>query len=111
MNYSKNISLKSVAQHVFVSDSYLSRIFKEDMNMSFVEYLTDIRIKKAIELIKTTNLPNYTIAEKIGYENINYFGRVFKKITDLTPTQYRNKYNSLDSGKKREESEQKSEDC
>lgn len=101
-NYSSNISLKSVAQHVFVSDSYLSRIFKENLNMSFVEYLTGIRIEKAIEFIKTTNLPNYAIAEKIGYENINYFGRVFKKTTGLTPTQYRSKYNSFDTGKNSE---------
>lgn len=101
-NYSTDISLKSVAQHVFVSESYLSRIFKEDMNKSFVEYLTEIRIKKAIELLKATDLPNYTIAEKIGYENINYFGRVFKKITGLTPTQYKNKYNSFEIGKKSE---------
>ncbi|NLY18745.1 MAG: response regulator [Clostridiaceae bacterium] len=101
-NYSSDISLKSVAQHVFVSDSYLSRIFKEDMNKSFVEYLTEIRIEKAIELIKTTDLPNYVIAEKIGYENINYFGRVFKKITGLTPSQYRNRYSSFNTGKKSE---------
>lgn len=92
LNYTEDISLKSAAKVANMSESYLSYLFKKETNQSFVEYLTEIRMKKAAKLLKTTAMASYEIAELIGYENINYFGRTFKKVMGVSPTQYREEY-------------------
>lgn len=89
MNYADNLSLNDAAGIINMSPSYLSSLFKRETGKSFIEYLTEIRLEKAAELLSKTDLPSYLIAEKVGYENINYFGRAFKKEKGVSPSQYR----------------------
>lgn len=88
-HYADNLSLNGAAAIAGMSPSYLSSIFKRETGRSFVEFLTAIRMEKAAELLCRTDLPSYLIAEKVGYDNINYFGRAFKKEKGVSPSQYR----------------------
>lgn len=89
-NYARDISREDVADAVFVSPSYLSRLFKSLTGMSFMDYLTQVRMNKAIELINTHAKIN-DIAEKIGYRSRNTFLVNFRQFTSYTPTEYRKK--------------------
>ncbi|AEJ18205.1 response regulator transcription factor [Gracilinema caldarium] len=87
-HYSEPIQLSTVADAVFISPAYLSRIFTEYLSTTFIDYLTDLRISEAQKLIKNTNMSIKEIASKVGYSDPNYFGKCFKKITGYTPTDY-----------------------
>lgn len=63
-------------------------MFRQKTGMTLVDYLTKIRIENAIKLIKNTNLRIYEIAEKVGYENVEHFSRVFKKRVGVSPKEY-----------------------
>ncbi len=91
-HFTENVTLSSASKYVNMSESYLSSMFKKETKMSFVEYLTKLRIEKAAELLKTTDWPSYAIAEKVGYENINYFGRSFKKVMGMSPSRFRGQF-------------------
>lgn len=88
-NYGKAISLEDVAAHVNLSGGYLSDYFKTQMGMSFTNYLLQVRMEKAKELLTNTNEKIYRIAEITGYQNSQYFVTVFKKYTGVTPVEYR----------------------
>jgi len=88
-NYEKNITLDSVSQFVNYSSSYFSTIFKSVTSRNFVEYLTNYRIKKSMELLKNTDMRVIDIASSVGFENVTNFNRVFKKFIGLSPVQYR----------------------
>ena len=89
-NYNKNISLKDVADEVFLSQNYLSELFKKEIGEGFYDFLSKYRIKKAKEILLTTNLKVYEIAHMVGYNDSITFGRAFKKITGTTPNNFRN---------------------
>lgn len=88
-NYNQDISLHIVAQHVNVSPSYFSHIFSQEVNRTFTEYLTQIRMNKAMELLRTTHDKAYEIAHKVGYSDPHYFCHLFKKFTGLTTTEFK----------------------
>lgn len=88
-NYSKDISLDDVSRQVNISPYYFSKIFKEDMNEGFIEYLTGIRMEKAKELLSTTDYSMKEICSMVGYADPNYFSRSFKKNVGVTPTEYK----------------------
>ncbi len=88
-NYSKNISLEDVSRNVDISPYYFSRIFKEDTGVNFIDYLTDVRIEKAKELLSGTNMSMKEICLMVGYSDPNYFSRTFKKQIGITPTEYK----------------------
>lgn len=89
-NYSNHeLSLSSVAKHFFLNPSYLSRIFKQETNQTFVEYLTEIRMERAISLFKDTNLKLYQIAERVGIIDPHYFSICFKKYTGKSVNDYK----------------------
>ncbi|MCR5650834.1 MAG: helix-turn-helix domain-containing protein [Lachnospiraceae bacterium] len=90
-NYVKDISLDDVAGYAEVSPYYLSRIFKEETGETFMEYLTSLRMKKAIELMKDPEYSIKDICSEVGYADPNYFSRIFKKSEGVTPTEYREK--------------------
>ncbi|MCS7464791.1 response regulator [Paenibacillus doosanensis] len=90
-HYMQDLSLKQAAEMVNMNESYLSYLFKKETQTGFTEYLNRLRLDKAAQYLAETSLPSYLIAEKVGYANINYFGRIFKKITGLSPQQYRSK--------------------
>ncbi|TYQ15159.1 UNVERIFIED_CONTAM: two-component system response regulator YesN [Acetivibrio alkalicellulosi] len=83
------LSLTLVAKAFYMNSSYLSRIFKQETGQTFVEYLTKLRIEKALDLFKGTDLMLYEVAEKIGIPDPNYFGKCFKKHVGLSVNDYK----------------------
>ncbi|MBQ9097381.1 MAG: helix-turn-helix transcriptional regulator [Clostridia bacterium] len=88
-NYNKDITLADVANYVYMSESYFSKKFKRETGLKFSEYLTNIRIKKADEMLLETQLPISEIAALCGFRESNYFGDVFKKLKGISPNKYR----------------------
>ncbi len=89
-NYAAIESLAEVAGYVNLNTEYFCRIFKAEVGTTFNNYLTEYRVKKAIELLEGTDLKVYEVAEKVGYTNLSYFSRVFKKVTGENPFVYKN---------------------
>ena len=83
------LSVKHLCSHLNVSATYFSVIFKKETGMSFISYLTKVRLDHAIELLETTEDKAYMIAEKVGYTEANYFSYVFKKQYGVSPSKYR----------------------
>lgn len=88
-NYSKQLSLDEVSYYVNISPYYFSKIFKEGTGENFIEYLTNIRIEKAKELLSSTDYSMKEICVMVGYSDPNYFSRSFKKNVGVTPTEYK----------------------
>jgi two-component system response regulator YesN len=89
-NYHRSMTLKDVANHVSVSPGHLSALFKE-AGGTYLGFLTSVRIKKALELLKDPALKVYEVMEMVGYSDPAYFSEVFKKYTGKTPNEYRGK--------------------
>ena len=89
-HYEEDINFNDVANEFFIAPNYLYRKFKEKKNMSVMQYLEDIRMKKAKELLKNSTLSVTEIAARTGYGGSNYFSRIFKKSCGKTPREYRN---------------------
>lgn len=83
------ISLSNVAKDFYLNSSYLSRIFKQETGCTFVEYLTKIRIEKALSFFKETELMLYEVAEQVGIPDPNYFGKCFKKHMGMSVNDYK----------------------
>jgi len=88
-NYMEDLTMRDVASSLFISESYLTKLFKNELNITFIEYLTNYRIRKAIELMKDINLPIYEVAARVGYKDYRYFSAIFKKLIGITPNEYR----------------------
>ncbi|MFD0713550.1 response regulator [Paenibacillus sp. GCM10027626] len=88
-HFLEDISLKSVADHLALSPSYFSRMFSQETEQTFIDYLIELRIDYAKELLHTTNAKVYQISQMAGYDNPHYFSRLFKKVTGLSPGEYR----------------------
>ncbi|MDD4954852.1 MAG: AraC family transcriptional regulator, partial [Candidatus Omnitrophica bacterium] len=88
-NCFKKISLDDAASTVFLSPKYLSRIFKQSTGMGFSDFRLHIKIDRAKELLEKTGYKVDQISDKLDYQNTESFIRQFKKLTGLTPTQYR----------------------
>ena len=88
-NFSGNISLNSLCNILHVNSSYFSTLFKQEMNCTFTEYLTELRIEKACKLLLDTNLRIVDVASESGFEDQSYFNKVFKKTKKVTPREYR----------------------
>ncbi|NSW89075.1 MAG: AraC family transcriptional regulator [Firmicutes bacterium] len=89
-----NLSLESVADEFGFSIYYLSRFFKEQTNYTFTDYVIKLRIEKAKELLSTTDMPIKGIVREIGYTDLTYFMKKFKKTEGITPGQYRELYSA-----------------
>ncbi len=81
--------LKEVAEHVHLNPSYFSVLFKEQMQVTFSEYLTRERLQKAREMLLLTRLPIAEIADRVGYRSAKYFNKIFKEYEGGTPGQFR----------------------
>lgn len=90
INYSDyEISVEKLCSNLHVSPTYFSTIFKKETDMSFVNYLTDVRLDEAVKLLNTTDDKTYIIATRVGYQEANYFSYVFKKKFGISPSRYR----------------------
>ncbi len=88
-NYKNDINLNEIADHVAKSPTYLSKLFKETFNLTIIDYITEIRVSAAANLLKNSSLHIKNISRKVGYHDPNYFSKVFKKITGESPSSYR----------------------
>ncbi|MNF97880.1 HTH-type transcriptional regulator YesS [compost metagenome] len=90
--YQKPITLTYLSDRVYLSPNYLRIVFKQKMKISIQEYLTNLRMCKAKELLTQTRYKVHEIGEMVGYENSTYFNIVFKNYIKMTPGDYRNKF-------------------
>ncbi|WP_237648669.1 response regulator transcription factor [Sediminibacillus terrae] len=91
-NFYLPLSLHELANELHISDSYFSRIFKEQTGKNFVEYMTELRLEKAKELLSRTSLKTNEVSSSVGYQDARYFSQIFKKHTGFLPSVYRKKY-------------------
>lgn len=96
-NYGRSLTLKEVADHVFISTGHLSLLFK-NAGERFLRYLTAVRMNKAKELMLDNSYKVYEIVEMVGYSDPAYFSEVFKKHTGKTPNEYRGKLKQSRNG-------------
>lgn len=87
--YEQNIKAHEIADYINVSPNYFSTLFKQHTGMTFNDYLNHYRIKQSKILLRDTPYLIHDIAEQIGYSEYKYFAKVFKQITNVTPTEYR----------------------
>lgn len=88
-NYQKNLKLETLAPLFGYNSSYLGRLFAKKLNVNFNSYLDQVRISKAKELLDDGSLKVYEIAKRVGYSNVDYFHRKFKKYEGTSPAEYR----------------------
>lgn len=90
-NYSNNVKINDIASYIGINRSYLTNIFKKNINTSPQEFLVNYKIDKACELLKSTDLSIKAIAASVGYADPLTFSKIFKKITGNNPKGYREK--------------------
>ena len=88
-NYMKKITLEEVASYVYLSPSYFSKIFKEEMGRNFNSYLNHIRIEMSKRLLLDDSVVLVDVSNIVGYEDQSYFSKVFKKVTGVSPGKFR----------------------
>ena len=94
-NYANSeLSLQSIADELQISLSYLSKLFKQEVGMSFIDYLIKVRITKAIKLMNDPQMKIYEVADEVGYSSQHYFCAAFKKLLGVSPSEYRQKEHS-----------------
>lgn len=94
-NYAdENMSLNEVANYVNMSPCHFSTVFSQETGETFIQYLTNIRIKKAKGLLNTSNMKTGEIALEVGYQNPHYFSYIFKKVVGCKPRDYRSRSGS-----------------
>jgi len=83
------ITIEEAAGELGISSGHLSRLFKQETGFTFVDYLTQVRVKRAAELLRDPRVRVYEVADLVGYSDPRYFAGVFRKITGMTPREYR----------------------
>lgn len=89
--YQEDLSVEHVARKYMLSQSYFSYLFKSITGKTFIEYLTGVRISKAQELLKNTDMKVLDICYESGFRNVNHFNRMFRQIVGISPTEFRKK--------------------
>ena len=88
-NYDKPISTSDLAKLHYVTESHLCRIFRQSVGMTILEYINRFRIEKSAILLTNTDESISDIAQSVGYDNLNYFDRLFKRYKNMPPKEYR----------------------
>ena len=88
-NYQNDISMQSAAQVMGYSEAYFCKLFKQCLKVNFSAWLNEFRVEKAKEQLATTRLSVREVSLACGYADANYFARVFKRVTGMTPSEYR----------------------
>ncbi len=96
--YLEELNLKTVADELHLNPSYLGQIFKKETERSFSQYLNQVRTKHAQKLLLYTDDTINEISEKVGFNNTNYFSKMFKKLNGITPKEFREQYQSNYAG-------------
>lgn len=96
-HYTEDISRNDLTDIFYLDPDYASKLFKKETGMSFKNYIIQKRIEAAKDLLSSTNLPINTIADNVGYGNYSYFTRIFKKTTNMTPIEYRDRITDVDA--------------
>lgn len=91
-HYNKTINLETVSSFVGLNPAYFSSVFKKATNQNFNDYVTEVRIENARLLLSRTSKDVADIAEEVGYSDVKYFSKLFKKNTGLTPSEFRKLY-------------------
>ena len=89
----ENITRATLAQEVFLSEGYLSKIFLKETGISLPNYIAERRMEKAKEYLENSSLPVSRIATEVGYNNFSYFSKTFRELTGCTPNEYRMRIN------------------
>lgn len=92
----EDFGVNDIAQRLHVSAGYFSRLFKKQMGITCIEYLTQKRIERARKLLERTEMKHQAIAQAVGYASVYYFSLQFKKQTGETPGQYRKRVGKKD---------------
>lgn len=87
--HDSSIVIEKVCKYLHISSSYFSTLFKKEMDTTFNNYLTHVRMEASKELLRTTNMKTYEIAQKVGFSEPNYFSYCFKKNFGISPSEYR----------------------
>ena len=85
----EELSLQKLADNIQISPTYLSRLLKRELGLSFIDYLTRVRIERAMQLMSDPLIKLYEVAERVGYSNQHYFSTAFKKVVGHSPAEYR----------------------
>ncbi|MCM3444104.1 response regulator transcription factor [Metabacillus halosaccharovorans] len=88
-HYTQELTLQHVADHIHISRNYFSILFKRFLGQNFIDYVIDLRIKKARELLVHTSLKVYEVAGNAGFNDVKYFSKLFKKVTGSSPGDFR----------------------
>lgn len=88
-NYTRNISLDTLAEQFFFSREYIGRVFRAQYGRGVYEYVQQVRMERAMQLLKNAELSLQSIAEHLGYSNANYFSKAFRKYYGKAPSAYR----------------------
>ena len=88
-NMDNQVSIKFIADQLFMNQSYISTLYKEKTGSSLVEYITMVKMERAKILFQNSEIKNYEVADKLGYKDVEYFSKVFKKYTGTTPSEFR----------------------
>jgi two-component system, response regulator YesN len=89
VGYMKDISINDISEEICLTPNYLSLIFKRETGLTIGDYITEVRIGRAKDLLKVSDLKILEIAEKVGYKNAHYFSTLFKKIVGIHPKKYK----------------------
>lgn len=90
--FTEELTLQEVADYIHVSKSYFSNLFKKHTGHNFIDYVIDLRLHEAKRLLLMKEYKIYEVAEKSGFNDVKYFSRLFKKMTQMTPVEYRDKH-------------------
>jgi two-component system response regulator YesN len=92
LHYREELTLQEVADTIHVSKSYFSNLFKKQSGQNFIDYLIDLRLHEAKRMLVQNEYKIYEVAEKSGFNDVKYFSKLFKKMTQMTPVEYREKH-------------------
>jgi len=87
-NFNKQLQLTLVAEECVVSGSYLSRLFSEHLDTKFIDYVNRYRINQAVLLLRDNNMSIKEASFLVGYQDPNYFSRIFRKFMGISPSEY-----------------------
>ncbi len=94
-HYQENLTLQHISNQFFISREYISRKFKQEFKVNFSDYMSRFRIEKSKLLLLNPHLRIAQIAEEVGYPDVKYFSKVFKKIAGVSPNQFRKQNTSI----------------